>query len=181
MLLSTRYNQAVSATHHSLQGIIHILPISISPTHRPGLAPFLQLALNSQLLQNRLLQVRRLGVTRPTGLNLPILTHQELLKVPLHPLQACQTRFLFLQPLEQRLGLVAVDLRLAEDREGDAVINLAKRLDVVVGTRLLPAELVAWEAEDDEVIAVCGLDLLVELLESFVLRRETAFGGRVDD
>jgi hypothetical protein len=66
-------------------------------------------------------------------------------------------------------------LRLAHDRERDAVVDLAEGLDVVVGPGLLAAELVAWEAEDREVVGVFLLYGLVELLEPFVLRGEAAF------
>lgn len=42
-------------------------------------------------------------------------------------------------------------------------------------------ELVAGEADDREVVRVAGFQGLVEFLEAFELRGETAFGGRVDD
>lgn len=42
-------------------------------------------------------------------------------------------------------------------------------------------ELVAGEAQDNEVVRVVRLDFLVEFLEAFELRREAAFGGGVDD
>ena len=58
------------------------------------------------------------------------------------------------------------------------MINLAKALDLLLTSRLLPAKLVAREAEDDEALV---LVLLVELLEAGVLRGEAAFGGGVDD
>jgi hypothetical protein len=58
---------------------------------------------------------------------------------------------------------------------------LAERLDIVVGTRLLAAELVAGKSQDEEIVAVRGFDAFVEFFEPFVLGCETAFGGRVDD
>jgi hypothetical protein len=80
---------------------------------------------------------------------------------------------------------------------------LAEGLDVVVGAGLLTAELVAGEAKDSEIVAwrkdlvfvderggpqrrreddtMLLLDLLVKLLQTFILRRETAFRGSVDD
>ena len=53
-------------------------------------------------------------------------------------------------------------------------------MDLVVGTGVLPAELIAGEAEDDELVGVFGLDVLVEGLEAFELRGEAALGGGVD-
>ena len=47
--------------------------------------------------------------------------------------------------------------------------------------RILVHELVAGEAEDDEVIRVLFFDFLVECFKSFELRREAAFGGCVYD
>jgi len=45
----------------------------------------------------------------------------------------------------------------------------------------LPAELVAGETEDLEVVAVTGFEGFIDLLQAFVLRGETTFGGGVDD
>ena len=45
----------------------------------------------------------------------------------------------------------------------------------------MATELVAGEAEDDEIIAVFFFDALVKFLEAFILGREAAFGGRVDN
>ena len=53
-------------------------------------------------------------------------------------------------------------------------------MDLVVGAGVLAAELVAGEAEDDELVGVFGLDVLVQGLEAFELRGEAAFGGGVD-
>lgn len=58
------------------------------------------------------------------------------------------------------------------------MVDLAEALDLVVRAGLLPAKLVAGEAEDDEALV---LELLVELLEPGVLRGEAALGGGVDD
>jgi len=48
--------------------------------------------------------------------------------------------------LKHRLCLVAVDVRLAEDGERDAVVELAELLNGVVVARVLVAELVARKA-----------------------------------
>ena len=106
--------------------------------------------------------------------------HQELFKIPLDPLEAQQARHLRLEPLVHRLRLVAVDLRLAQHGERDAVVAQAEGLDGVVVAGVLLHELVAGEAEDDEPVRVGRLDFLVERLQAFELRREAAFRGRVD-
>lgn len=110
----------------------------------------------------------------------PILAHQELFKVPLHPLEPQQARRLRLHPLVHRLRLVPVHVRLAEHGEGNAVVAQAEGLDGVVVAGVLLHELVAGEAEDDEAVPVLRPDLLVQLLQRFELRREAALGGRVD-
>ena len=111
----------------------------------------------------------------------PILAHQKFLKVPLYPLETEQPRDLRLHPLVQGLRLVAIHVRLAQDRERDPVVGQAEGLDGVVVPWVLLHELVAGEAQDDEVVRVLGLDFFVERLETFELGREAAFGGGVDD
>lgn len=86
-----------------------------------------------------------------------------------------------LQPLVQRVRIVAVDIDLAEDGEGDFLVQGAEVLDLLVGAGLLAAELVAGEADDCEVVGVLLLDLLVDGLEVLVLVGEAALGGGVDD
>jgi len=76
------------------------------------------------------------------------------------------------------VGVVAVHVDLGEHGERDAVVLLAEGRDLVLGARLLVAELVAREAEDGEALA--GV-LVVQLLQAFVLRGETALAGRVHD
>jgi hypothetical protein len=50
-------------------------------------------------------------------------------------------------------------IEFAQHREGDAIVHLAKLLDLFIAVRVLAAELVAGEAEDYEV-RVCGLEVL---------------------
>lgn len=109
------------------------------------------------------------GGGSPAVDDLAIAADEELFKVPLDALEAKQARLLGLEPLVQRRGLVAVDVNLCHDGEGDAVVELAEALDVVVGAGLLAGELVAWEAEDDKVVGVLLGDALVDLLEAGVL------------
>lgn len=133
------------------------------------------------LIQNDPFQTLGLRRTRPPAHHAPILAHQKLLKVPLDPLQPKQAGGLLLQEFEQGLGGVTVDLRLAEDGEADAVVDEAEVLDSVVVAWVLRHELVAGEAEDDELVRVRGGDLLVQGLERGELRGEAAFAGGVDD
>lgn len=133
------------------------------------------------LLQNITLQSLWVLRAGPSVHDLPVPANQELLKVPLHALHAHQSRLLALDVLPQRVGIVAVNLRLAEDGEGNAVVDLAELLDLIVGRGLLATELVAGEAEDNKLAWVRGFDLLVEVLEAAVLGGEAALGGGVDD
>lgn len=110
----------------------------------------------------------------------PIPAHEKLFKIPLYPLEPEQARHLRLHPLVHRLRLVPIHVRLAQDRERNPVVGQAERLDGVVVAGVLLHELVAGEAEDDEVVRVLRLDFLVELLQPLELRREAAFRGRVD-
>lgn len=134
-----------------------------------------------ELVEHGFLKSLGLGGAGPASLDLAIATDEELLKVPLDALEAHDTGLLVLEPGEEGVGRVAVDVGLGHDGEGDTVVELAEALDVVVGTGVLAGELVAGEAEDDKVIAVLLLDGLVELLEALELRCETALGGRVDN
>lgn len=169
----------VSSSHPSS---LHPQKLLYNNSRQLGLLPLLRLIrlglLN--LLQNRLLQTLRLGRARPAPDNLALRGDQELLKVPLDPLQAHDARHLVLHPLPHGLRLVAVDLGLAQHRERHAVVDLAEGLDLVVGARVLAAELVAGEAEDGEGVRVLGLNGLVEGFEALELRGEAAFGGSVD-
>ena len=54
-------------------------------------------------------------------------------------------------------------------------------LDGVVVARVLGHELVAREAEDEELVGVGGGDFFVEGFEAFELGGEAALGGGVDD
>ncbi|KAL8905899.1 MAG: hypothetical protein Q9207_002336, partial [Kuettlingeria erythrocarpa] len=90
-------------------------------------------------------------------------------------------RRLRLQEFKQRLRILAIDLRLPQDGEGDAVVDEAEVLDGVVVAWVLGHELVAGEAEDDELVRVGGLNFLVEGFEGGELRGEAAFGGGIDD
>ena len=86
-----------------------------------------------------------------------------------------------IEPLKQRACVIAVDLNLLQHRERHAIVELAKLLDLVIAAGILAAELVAREAEDDELVGVLFGDALVDLLETLKLGGEAALGGRIDD
>jgi hypothetical protein len=115
------------------------------------------------LLLDLLLKTLRLGGRGPAAFDLAVTTDEELLEVPLDTLYAEEAGLLVLQPLPDGLGLFTVDLNLAKDGEGDAVVDLAELLDLIVATGILAAKLVAGEAEDDEVIRVFSGDALVPI------------------
>jgi hypothetical protein len=117
------------------------------------------LSLGLELRLNRALNTLGLGGAGPAALHLTILADEELLKVPLDALHAQETGLLLLHPLPHGLGLVAVDLGLAEHLVGDLVAEHAEVLDLLVGARVLAAELVAGEGEDFEVGGVGGFDV----------------------
>src|SRR6056297_576516 len=73
--------------------------------------------------------------------------NQELGEIPLDAGTAQGAAGGCLEVLEQRVGIAAVDVDLAEHGEGDAVVELAEFADVCVAAGVLAAELVAGEAE----------------------------------
>ena len=77
-----------------------------------------------------------------------------------------------------RVPVRAVDLDLLEHRERDAVGGRAELGDLLGAARLLPAELVAGEADDGEAAVS---EPLLQPLQAVVLRRQAALGGDVDD
>jgi hypothetical protein len=99
-----------------------------------------------QFIEDGFFERLRLGGARPPTFDLAILSDQELLKVPLDTLHAQQARLLLLHPLVHGLRLVAIDIRLLQHREADAIVDLAEALDLVVGARVLAAELIAGKA-----------------------------------
>src|SRR5208283_1371119 len=86
---------------------------------------------------------RRRGVTLD---DVPLLIYQKLGEVPLDTVSEQAALFAF-QELEERMRILAVDLDLREEGKAHAVVDLAKRLDLVVRAGLLVTELVAGETE----------------------------------
>jgi PII-like signaling protein len=82
------------------------------------------------------------------------------------------------QVLVKRVRVGAVDVDLAQHREGDVVGGLAEVLDLGVGARLLLPELIAGEADDLQAPVPV---VAVERLQAFVLRRQPALAGHVHD
>lgn len=137
--------------------IINNLPptfLSISFPHLPT-----NLSLGLELRLNRALDALGLGGARPAALDLSVLADKELLKVPLDALQTHEAGLFLLHPLPDGLGLVAVDVGLAEDLVGDLVADDTEVLDFLVGAGFLAAELVAGESEDFEVVGVGCFDV----------------------
>jgi len=123
--IATSFVQGIkSQIHHHFQREHHH-PI----IHFPSKS---QLRFRLQLIQDRLLKTLGLSRAGPSPLNLPITTNQELLKVPLHRLQPKQSGLLFLQPLENRGCIAAIDLDLSENGKSNTIVDLAEALDIIV-------------------------------------------------
>ena len=156
------------------------LPSPLSSVSRNVLCSLRKYLFGGERLLHIGLEVLRLRQARPPLDHLAVPADEELLKVPLDTLETHDAGLLLLQPLEDGLGLVAVDVDLAEHGEADAIVDEAELLDLVVGAGVLAAELVAGETQDGEV-GVGGVHVLVELFEALELRGEAALGGGVDD
>ncbi len=116
------------------------------------------------------------GAKRSTTVALAI--DQELGEVPLDGLGPEQSRLFLLQVLVERRGIGAIDVDLRKQRECHAVVDLAKRLDLFCVAGFLCTELIAGKSKHLESPRV---QFLMQRFETFVLRRKSAFAGRVDD
>ena len=87
-------------------------------------------------------------------------------------------RSLGFQILEDGLGIIAVDIGLCHQREGNAMVDAAEFGDLLIGAGLLAGKLVAREADDHQPLV---LVLLIEGLQTVVLRSEAALGSGVDN
>ena len=103
---------------------------------------------------------------------------QELLEVPLDVAGVALGVGRLGQLLVEGMALLAVDIDLLGDGEGDAVGGRAEGGDLVRRPRLLAAELVARHAEDGEAAVAV---LLLQVLEAGVLGGQAAGRGNVDD
>lgn len=116
------------------------------------------------------------GAGLEAGDGLAFFVEQELTEVPLHI--AWEGSSLASKPGVEGMLLWAFDVEFLKEGEADAVFAGAEGLDLFQGSRLLAAEVVAWEAEDDEALV---LVFVVEGLKGGVLLGEAALGGDVDD
>ena len=80
--------------------------------------------------------------------------------------------------LEKRSRVRAGDRNFGGHGEGDVIGAGAEGLDLFVGSRFLAAEIVGGDTYDDEAL---GLVLLIEGLQTGVLRGEASKAGGVDD
>ncbi len=76
------------------------------------------------------------------------------------------------------MTVFAVNVDFTEHRESHAVSGATKRFDLFFAARLLAEELITGETEHREALVAPGL---VDVLQLFILRRQAAFGGDVDD
>lgn len=76
------------------------------------------------------------------------------------------------------MGVAAVHVDLGENREADAVIQLAELRNLLIVARLLAAKLIARKAQYLEPFFVV---FFAQGLKPLVLRSEAAFAGGIDD
>src|SRR3546814_11880355 len=100
---------------------------------------------------------------------------EEFGEIPLDRLRAEQPRRLILERAEQRIGAVAIDLDLGEDREGNVVGQRAETGDFRGIARFLPAELVARNAQHPE---TARAEAALERPQPYILRGEADIGDR---
>ena len=75
------------------------------------------------------------------------------------------------------MGAFSLDDDFFEHWEGDAELGLAELMDLVVGAWFLGTKFVCWEGKDFESFFVL---LVVDGLETFILRGEAALAGDID-
>src|SRR6185295_10218427 len=103
--------------------------------------------------------------------------NQELREIPFDR-GAEQAEFFVRQMTVQRMGLAAIDVDLGEHREGHGILRFAELRNLRSVTGFLRAELVAGKTEHGKAAVRI---LLMQLLQTLVLRRETAGARGVDD
>src|SRR5262245_60326876 len=91
--------------------------------------------------------VLRRHVARVERAHLAVLADEVLAEVPVRHVATLGE-----EGVDGRLTRTGLRLALGEERERDAVVALAERLDLLRRPRLLAAELVAREAEDREAL-----------------------------
>src|SRR5271165_4523246 len=98
--------------------------------------PWLTVLTFPQQLLNLRLDCRRRCRWSVTLDHVSFLVHQELGEVPLDAVAEQAALFAF-QKLEDRMRILAVDLDFREQWKAHAIVELAKRFDLGVGTGLL--------------------------------------------
>lgn len=174
----SRYKKSAKGNHQSRHSDLRELSLLGATLLRGKGASLLGLL---DLFDNSILQALGLGGASPARGHLSVSGDQELLEVPLDTLEAQQTRLLLLHESPDGRGVVTVHIEFSKYGERDTVVELTEGLDLIVGAGILAAELVAWETDDGEIFGVFGLQVLVELLETFELRGEAALRGGVHD
>ena len=153
----------------------------------------------SQFSYDVCLEIFRFGYRRKALNGLAVLGNEELGEVPqdiaiflyaladtLEHRMGClrfETFVLFrrslgLEILKDRIGIRTVDVALSHQRESYTVIEAAELFNLLVATRLLVGELVTRETEDDETLIFV---LLIEFLQTVVLRCESTLAGGIDN
>jgi len=105
--------------------------------------------------------------------HIALFVNEKLVEVPPYLLHI----LLFFQPFIQRLNIVAVHLYLLKLRETDVVLARAELMYIVIGARSLLHKLVARKIKYFEALVFV---FLIERLQTFILRSESAAGGSVD-
>src|ERR1035441_1738437 len=123
------------------------------------------------------LRVRRIRARPESPGALPVPEDQELLEIPLDVTRFARRIGHGRQLGVDRVPARPVDLDLLEHRKGHPVGSRAELADLLRGARLLPAELVAGEADHAEALLA---EALVQPLQSRVLGCQAAPGGDVD-
>src|SRR3984957_4512762 len=103
---------------------------------------------------------------------------QKLGEIPFDGLATQDSRLLLLEVLVQGMRVRTVDFNLGKHRKRHPIARRAEALDLGLIARLLLAKLVTGKAEHAETALV---KLVMQGLQSRILRREAALAGHVDD
>src|SRR5205823_2976028 len=120
----------------------------------------------------------RLDLRRVALDDVALAIDEKLGEIPLDRFRAQQARLRLLEILVERRRSRTVHIDLREEREGHAIVEIAELRDLGFVAGLLRAELVAGKSEN---LQSTRMELLVQRLESLVLRREAALARDVHD
>lgn len=82
-----------------------------------------------------------------------------------------------LEVFEDRVRLLAIDIRLLHDWETYAVVQLAETADFIVTSGVLMSKLITWKTDDHK---ATFLILLIQLFETSKLGSEATFAGCIN-